>query len=245
MTSISLGRPLAGQRSLAALLLAVGLAAGSAAHAGAVTDATGDILPSFRDDECPGCAFRDLDAQRVSAVFDGQTLHLTAQVAGNIGQTPDGLYVWGVDRGSGTEFLHNLAVNDPEHHPDVGQGVFFDAFAVIRPDETGTLFFLTPQATLDHFVDLAAGSVRVDGRTIRLNLDRSLLPSAGFDFADYRYNFWPRYDDITNNEQVADFAPDGSTFAASAPEPASWALMILGFGLGGATLRKRRALRMA
>ncbi|MBS0361220.1 MAG: PEPxxWA-CTERM sorting domain-containing protein [Proteobacteria bacterium] len=33
-----------------------------------------------------------------------------------------------------------------------------------------------------------------------------------------------------------DFAPPG------VPEPASWALMIAGFGLAGATLRRRRML---
>jgi hypothetical protein len=40
--------------------------------------------------------------------------------------------------------------------------------------------------------------------------------------------------------RIATFGPAGYTFAiSSAPEPASWALMIAGFGLAGAALRRR------
>ncbi len=41
--------------------------------------------------------------------------------------------------------------------------------------------------------------------------------------------------------EIAAFA--APTSAASAPEPASWALLIAGFGLSGAALRRRRAAR--
>lgn len=38
---------------------------------------------------------------------------------------------------------------------------------------------------------------------------------------------------------------NGLTFALSAPEPASWAMMISGFGLVGASLRRRHPVRSA
>ncbi len=38
---------------------------------------------------------------------------------------------------------------------------------------------------------------------------------------------------------------DPTPLAGGVPEPASWALMIMGFGLAGATLRRRRALSLA
>lgn len=227
---------------LAAIAACAAALAGPAAWATTVSDPAHDILPSFRDDECPGCAFDDLDVISASARYNSSTLTLSATMAGAIGTTPEALYVWGVNRGSGTEFLHNLHLADPDNNPDVGAGVFFDAFVVIRPDETGTIFYLTPEATLDSLMDLAAGSVHVSGQSITVDLDRGLLPSAGFDFANFRYNLWPRYDDITMNEQVADFAPDASSFTASVPEPTAWALMITGFGLSGAAFRRRRVL---
>lgn len=43
----------------------------------------------------------------------------------------------------------------------------------------------------------------------------------------------------------ATFDWDRNPIAAPAPEPATWALMIGGFGLAGATLRRRRALAAA
>jgi hypothetical protein len=72
------------------------------------------------------------------------------------------------------------------------------------------------------------------------------LPSNGFTAAQYRYNLWPRDGlNTADNGQIADFAPDASSFTASVPEPAAWALMIAGFGLVGAALRRRLPTRAA
>ena len=35
------------------------------------------------------------------------------------------------------------------------------------------------------------------------------------------------------NSEVADFAPDAGGFKASVPEPASWAMLLFGFGAAG------------
>jgi hypothetical protein len=67
------------------------------------------------------------------------------------------------------------------------------------------------------------------------------LPGNGFTAANYLYNLWPRDGlNTADNGQIADFAPDASSFAASVPEPVGWGLMILGFAMTGALLRRRR-----
>jgi len=38
---------------------------------------------------------------------------------------------------------------------------------------------------------------------------------------------------------------EGTPAAAAVPEPASWALMVVGFGIAGATMRRRRAFALA
>ena len=56
--------------------------------------------------------------------------------------------------------------------------------------------------------------------------------------ANYLYNVWTR-DGLATNDQIADFAPNASSFIANVPEPAAWALMILGLGGVGATIRRK------
>ena len=48
-----------------------------------------------------------------------------------------------------------------------------------------------------------------------------------------------------NNNCDANFRVTGQTFAAAVPEPGSWALMILGFGITGSALRGSRKRRVA
>jgi hypothetical protein len=66
------------------------------------------------------------------------------------------------------------------------------------------------------------------------------VASNGHDISQFGFNMWPRQGGF-RNDQVADFAPDGSNFnGVSVPEPATWAMMILGFGGIGSVLRRRR-----
>jgi hypothetical protein len=77
----------------------------------------------------------------------------------------------------------------------------------------------------------------------------SLLPSTGFAPQNYGFNIWPREGAVvTNNSQITDFAPNNALLAVTGvftpvPEPASWLMMILGFGVIGGVLRFRRDRR--
>jgi hypothetical protein len=232
----------------AAIALLTGAALGAtSAQATTVKDAVGDILPTFTITK-PAA---DLDVVSASATFDSKNIFLSATMAGDIGISDEGFYVWGINRGAGTDLLNNANPTKlTTALPAVGEGVSFDTFITMRDDGTSDIVFLGPvdkvtdptnTIPVTNFIKLAPGAFTVSGNTISITLGRDLFPSQGFDFADFGYNFWPRYRNIDDNTSVADFAPDGSMFKASAvPEPATWALMIAGFGLAGAGLRARR-----
>ena len=127
--------------------------------------------------------------------------------------------------------------------PPIGAGVVFDSVVVLNPDGTGMVVLILPNQVV---TPLPAGSVTVSGNTITGVFDISLLPSNGTTAANYGYNLWPRSGfDPTDNRQISDFAPDASTVTATIPEPGAWALMITGFGLAGAMLRRSRRFATA
>ncbi len=144
----------------------------------------------------------------------------------------------GIDRGAGTEPFPTL-------DPPTREGVIFDSVVVLLPDDTGVFLDLV-QGGAPQPLDPA--TIGISGSTISVTLTESLMPSQGFDFADYRYNLWPRFApngvDPTDNRQISDFAPDASTFAARAPsavpEPSSVALLAGGVGALMVAMRRRR-----
>jgi hypothetical protein len=221
---------------------------GAGAHATTVIDATGkgDVLNGFDP-----VAHADLDVVSASGTYNSTTLFLSSTQNGAVGTSTGNLYVWGVDRGKGQD---TILAHTPGQ-PSLGNGVKFDAF--ITFDSTGTqdgLFWVTYKA--DKSVDTVTPRffdpnwVTISGDTISAAIPLAELPSTGFDVAHYGLNLWPRLGDTSTTAHIVDFAPNGleqspdgnPLFNPSAvPEPASWALMIVGFGLAGATLRRRRA----
>ena len=201
-------------------LAAVTLFAAGAAQAAPTTDPAGDLLPTY-----VGPPGGDLDVLSLEAIFGGSNFRLTARHADDIGTTPGGFYVWGVDRGAGQPFF-TFGV------PSIGAGVLFDAVVVAQQDGSAIVVDIlagTPPTAL------AAGSVAIAGPVISIDVPLSLLPSTGFAPENYTFNLWPRSPGM-GNTFVADFAPDASNIAATVPEPAALAL----FGLALAPLLARR-----
>lgn len=205
-----------------------------------ITDPAGDFLATYVASGRPLGADLDVVAAEVIYRPGSQQFEFIGTLAGAVGTTPAAggesvLYVWGVDRGMGTErFLAGS--------PAVGDGVAFDSVVILRPDGTATvnLFGLGGGVT-----NLPAGTALISGNTISALLDETLLPAQGQTFSDYTWNLWPRFG-AGQNAQISDFAPNaaaGAIDAANAritvPEPSSLALL----GIGALALVRRRRPR--
>ena len=193
----------------------------SPALAATVSDPTGDFLPSF-----VGTASPDLDVTSFSVALDpgATTFTLGAVLAGDINPALAGFYVIGVDTGAGAIKPFG-SIGEPN--------VIFDQVIVVQKDGTATL---------------GANSLTVSmvGNQFILSVPTALLPSTGATAANYGFNIWPRFGaTVTGNSQISDFAPNNALLSASGilaavPEPSSWLMMLLGFGLVGGAMRFRR-----
>ena len=218
---------------IAAAAIALGIP--NAASATTLLDPEGDLLSTFT-----GPANGDLDIRSVSATFNGSDFTLSSTLDSAVGTTVGSLFVWGVDRGTGTARL-------TFGNPSLGSGILFDSVVVMFPD--WTLRVVTFPAAGPPTITVIPSGVTVAGNALSATVPLSLLFSTGFDPADYTFNLWSRAranpaQDGTNVE-IADFAPDSSSFKANVvPEPATWLSMLLGFGLLGGALRFQRSARV-
>lgn len=215
-------------RHLAAGVSVLSLTA--SAFAGVVSDAPSDFLPTYT-----GIQGGDLDVRTTQAFVNtvNSTLSVTTTLGGAIGSTPGGFYVFGFDRGAGTErFVTGT--------PSVGAGVRFDLVLLLRPDGTSQINDLVGGTS----TPLPAGTVVISGNTISsLPISLSLFPTRGLSATEYTFNLWPRVSTISGNAAISDFAPDASNALVTAvPAPAS-AAVLLSVGILGSARRSRRPVK--
>ena len=204
---------------LSALCGAAWLTLSTGAHA--VTDPTGDFLAGYT-----GSHNGDLDVVSATVTYDAHT-HLfdfTATLDAPVATTSSAFYVWGIDRGAGTEKF-NTGPNP------IGQGVKFDTVVIFKLDGTASAGG-----------KVLANDVTWSGDTITGSVPDSLLPSQGLAFGDYTWNLWPRDGTVAGNAAISDFAPDASNAGVTAvPEPGSLAMLGLGLALTAFAARRRNA----
>jgi hypothetical protein len=199
---------------LIAAAAALALGAGSA-HATSVVDPVGDFLPTF-----VGTHDADLDVTSFGVSYNPvlSSFLLTATLAGPIDTSKAGLYVIGINTGTGPAAPF-AALGEPN--------VRFNQVIVLQ--KTGSAVLSGNALT-----------ALMSGNSFSLTVPLAFLPSTGFTPEHYGFNLWPR-NGLGNNNQISDFSPQNATLA-SAPEPATWAMLVAGFGLLGGVLRRRRGL---
>ena len=207
------------RQSILVAASALSLALAGAAHAAGITDATNDFVGTYT-----GPHQADLDVTSFSVSYDSvlQRFLLQSTMAGAIDPSLGGFYAIGVNTGTG-----------PNNFSAIGEaGVRFNQVIAVRKDGTGNV----------GANNLAPGSVTIGGNLLSVLVPLSLLPSTKFAPEHYGFNIWPRSSTVGGTAVISDFAPDNATLAA-APEPATWATMVIGFGLCGAALRISRRTR--
>jgi PEP-CTERM motif len=207
--------------AVAALSLALICSVGSSAAS--VNDPANDFLPSF-----VGLHNGDLDVLSANVTLNGSKVDFTATLNGPVGETPDAVYVFGLNRGEGTPKFANIGE----------AGVVFDSTFVIENTGGGVVNDLISKAKA------SITEVTFSGANISAVVPVSDLPSEGFSPNQYTFNLWPEGGASNpGNTQISDFAPNNSmapVSVATAPEPGTMALLgVAGVGLG--LFRRRKA----
>ena len=204
-------------------MAALGLATAASAQSNSVNDPVGDFIGSYT-----GPQNADLDVTSLTVSYNASSMSFLVQstMAGNIDASLPGLYVIGVNTGTGAAPF--ASIGEPN--------ILFNQAIQVQKDGSATI----------GGVALADGSVTIGGDALSVVIPLSLLPTTGFDPMHYGFSIWPK---VTGGlTSISDFAPNDSTISAAGavPEPAAWSLMLGGFALIGGTLRRRRpSLRFA
>jgi hypothetical protein len=218
------------RKGLATLLVAglIGTALGGNAVAAPITDPAGDFLATY-----VGPQNGDLDVLNADVSIGGGHLKLSATLNGSVGTTATGFYVFGLNRGRGTERFQLGAA------PHVGAGVSFDSVLIIRPNGTGNFNDLITPAN-SHA--LSAADIHIHGTSFSgdFALSNFATPPGGLIPDLWTWNLWPR-DGGAGNAHISDFAPDASN-ASVAPEPSSLLLCTVGGLFLAGMARRRKAI---
>jgi PEP-CTERM motif len=153
----------------------------------------------------------DLEITSASASVVGTNLVLSATAMAAPGTTAGTEYVWGID-------------TDPAKATA--------AFA--KEGFSGVVFNDVAVATV------GAPGVTVSGDTITDTVSIASLPNVTINPGQFAISLWPVATPPGGFAGFSEFVPGNGTFAASVPEPASWAIMLVGFGALGAVMRQAR-----
>jgi hypothetical protein len=182
-----------------ATLLAVGFLVGGplgSARAEEILDPAADILPTYTGTQLPG-----MDVVAHEVTLRGDRLIFFGRMDGPIAPTQaiGALYLFGVDRGSGTpRFL------GPAAPPVIGPNVLWDSIVRINPNGTG----LVNNVITGVITPLDPADISINGNEFTASVPLGLLsPAATRPPLEWTYNLWPR-NGIGKNVQVSDLAPD-------------------------------------
>ena len=172
----------------------------------------------------------DLDVASGGAVATpGKSLVLTGVMAGAIDAHPahasaDSSYVFGINRGSPG------AVAPFFQRP----GVRFDAVVTVKVAHVGGISATVVDLVTGKATRLPLSDVAISGRTVRVSVPLSLLPTpaGGVSLGRYTFNLWPESDPLTGRQRahasdVASFLPESSDApiavlaAPTTPKPTS------------------------
>lgn len=197
-----------------------------------VADPSGDFLvPGYT-----GPQNSDLDIVSGFARYTPDHVELSLTLNGAIGSaTATPYYLWGVNRGSGTD---RLVTSGP---PAVGDStILLDT--VVRFDFDGSGRVVTFASATSPPVVTLLFVHSISANTVSANIPWSALPSTGFTPAEYSYVAWSR-SELGSQQFIADLAPDDSSILA-VPEPASLALVVIGLLAASIATRTRRDERL-
>ena len=175
----------------------------AAAVSSVAFDPTYDFIASYA-----GPRHADLDIVAFSAQFEStrNVFIFRGRFAGAIGETRNGVYVIGVNRGRGSALLAAIGV----------AGALMDGVVIVKNSGVATVATFEPAFKNSPL----SGAAEIKGTEFVVTVPAAMLPTTGFAIQDYTATLWSRSDG-GRNDLVADLAPDnGSVRVAIGATPA-------------------------